>query len=336
MIILKNRGEIDLDLIRIMGLSIKESDNPFGYFGTGLKYAIAVFLREKVEFSLWIGTNKYSFFSEAKVFHEGTERETTTNLCKMQGPHDSIDLPFTTDYGRNWEQWQAYREIDCNCMDEDGEIFNADSVRGEAGYTIFCIEEIDTRGIFLRDSKAPLLFSNDAIEIYEGESECMYYRGVRAKDLDRPSLHTYNIKSECDLTEDRRLCYDFQIDRVISESVTQMTSANKSLIKSVVTAKSEHYESTLDMGNYNRGRPSADFKQTVLENAKDASHSAKSFVATHTPKAPETRAERRAKLMKSVDILCRDFGLESKIEHHPSLLQITGDLLAEESAEQSA
>lgn len=328
MIILKNRGEIDIDLIRVMGVNVKESDNPFGQFGTGLKYAIAVFLREGVDFSLWIGANKYEFFSEEKNI-----RGKTFSICKMRGPHDSIDLPFTTDLGRNWELWQAYREIDCNCMDEGGEIFSAASVRGEDGYTTFCIQEIDTRGIFLRDSNAPLLFSNDDIEIYEGESECMYYRGVRAKDLDRPSLHTYNIKRDCDLTEDRLLCYDFQIERVISESVAQMTSANKSLIKSVVTAKPEHYESTLNMNSYNRAKPTNEFKQTVLENAKEASHSAKSLVAEHTPKAPETRSERRAKMMTRLEDFCRDFELDWNIEYHPSLLQITGELLdAEEKA----
>lgn len=326
MIILKNRGEIDLDVIKTMGVNVKENDNAFGRFGTGLKYAIAVFLREQISICLFIGANKYEFYTEEKII-----RGKAFQLCKMQGPHDTIDMPFTTELGQNWDIWQAYREIDCNCMDEDGEIFNADAARGEDGYTTFCIQDIDTHGIFLRDSAAPLLFSNDAIEIYEGESECMYYRGVRAKDLDRPSLHTYNIKRECDLTEDRLLCYDFQIERVISESVAQMSSANKSLIKSVVTAKSEHYESTLDMSNYNHVKPTADFKETVLENAKEASHSAKSYVAEHTPKAPETRDERRLKMMSAIESLCRSYDLEWSIEYHPALLQITGDLLAEAS-----
>lgn len=322
MIVLKNRGEIDLDLIKVMGVSAKESDNPFGMFGTGLKYAISVLLRESIEFCLWVGANKYDFFTEEKTF-----RDQTFSICKMQGPHDSIDLPFATNLGRNWDIWQAYREIDCNCMDEDGEIYNADSVRGEAGYTIFCIEEIDTRGIFLRDSAAPLLFNNDDIEIYEGESECIYYRGVRAKDLDRSSLHTYNIKRECDLTEDRLLCYDFQIERTIHESVAQMSSSNKSLIKSVVTAKPHHYESTLNMGAYTSVAPGQYFKQVVQENAKDVGHNVKSYITQHTPKAPETRMERRAKMMNRLEDFCSDYDLEWNIEYYPSLLQITGELL---------
>lgn len=40
-----NPGHIELDTIRTMGVSVKEGENPIGYFGTGLKYAIATLLR---------------------------------------------------------------------------------------------------------------------------------------------------------------------------------------------------------------------------------------------------------------------------------------------------
>lgn len=308
MIILKNKGEIDIDLIRVMGVSAKESGNPFGIFGTGLKYAISVFLREGIEFSLWIGANKYEFFTEEKMF-----REQSFAMCKMRGPHDSIDLPFVTSYGRNWDIWQAYREIDCNCMDEGGEIYNADSVRGEAGYTIFCVQDIDTRGIFLRDSTAPLLFSNDDIEIYEGESECIYYRGVRAKDLDRPSLHTYNIKRACDLTEDRLLCYDFQVERTINESIAQAGNANKSLIKSVITAKPHHYESTLTMQHDTRVAPGAVFKEIAHEAGTAINSGARQYIADHTPKRVLTREEECGKFKKQLQDFCESHDLAGMI-----------------------
>ena len=40
-----NAGLIDLDVIRIMGVSVKTKDNPIGYFGTGLKFALSTLLR---------------------------------------------------------------------------------------------------------------------------------------------------------------------------------------------------------------------------------------------------------------------------------------------------
>ena len=37
-----NAEPIDLNAIAIMGVSVKTGDNPIGYFGTGLKFAIAM------------------------------------------------------------------------------------------------------------------------------------------------------------------------------------------------------------------------------------------------------------------------------------------------------
>lgn len=45
MILFQNPGEIDLLSIASFGVSVKEGENPIGFFGTGLKYAIAVLLR---------------------------------------------------------------------------------------------------------------------------------------------------------------------------------------------------------------------------------------------------------------------------------------------------
>jgi len=60
-IIFKNNGIIDLDFIRSFGVSVKENDNPIGFFGTGLKYAIAILLREKQEVSVFLGKEEYKF-----------------------------------------------------------------------------------------------------------------------------------------------------------------------------------------------------------------------------------------------------------------------------------
>ena len=47
-----NNGAIELAAITTMGISVKDSDNPIGFFGTGLKYALAVLLREKAEITI--------------------------------------------------------------------------------------------------------------------------------------------------------------------------------------------------------------------------------------------------------------------------------------------
>src|ERR1700733_12022356 len=45
MIVFENYGEIEIDAITTFGVSVKEGPNPIGFFGTGLKYAVAVLLR---------------------------------------------------------------------------------------------------------------------------------------------------------------------------------------------------------------------------------------------------------------------------------------------------
>jgi hypothetical protein len=52
-VIFQNLGLIDLRAVQIMGLNAKESKNPIGQFGTGLKYAIAVLLRNNCSVSIF-------------------------------------------------------------------------------------------------------------------------------------------------------------------------------------------------------------------------------------------------------------------------------------------
>jgi len=45
MIVFGNDGGLDLQAAMTFGVSAKETNNPFGQFGTGLKYAVAILLR---------------------------------------------------------------------------------------------------------------------------------------------------------------------------------------------------------------------------------------------------------------------------------------------------
>ena len=50
-------GLIDLRAFTTFGVNSKpNSKNPIGYFGTGLKYAVAVLARHKCPVTVWIGT----------------------------------------------------------------------------------------------------------------------------------------------------------------------------------------------------------------------------------------------------------------------------------------
>ena len=111
MISLKNPGLLEIDLITTMGAHVKESDSYLGRFGTGMKYAIAVLLRDNIDFDLYIGENRYEFYTESV-----TLRGKEFKKCFMRGPADSVPLGFTTDLGRDWKPWMAYRELFTNCV----------------------------------------------------------------------------------------------------------------------------------------------------------------------------------------------------------------------------
>jgi len=197
-----NSGDIDLDVIRTMGVNVKENDNPIGEFGTGLKYALATLLRTGHEVSL---------FTEGRLIEFSTREKLIRGKPFQMIFMDDEQLGFTTDLGKNWEVWQAYRELYSNTLDEAGTI---SYVRSE-GDTIFTVkgEEIGEvhaeRGkIFLQNE--PWIVS-DGVEIYRGQSQYIYYRGVRVHQLVKPTRFTYNFTCPMRLTEDRTLASTYDL-----------------------------------------------------------------------------------------------------------------------------
>ena len=92
MIVFQNPGLIDIDAITTMGVSVKDGDSPIGYFGTGLKFAIATLLRNECSVTIYRGDEALCFTAEAiEVRGEAFER-----VC-MNGQ----SLGFTTMLGRS-------------------------------------------------------------------------------------------------------------------------------------------------------------------------------------------------------------------------------------------
>ena len=108
-----NAEPIDLRAVTTMGVHVKPTnDSPIGYFGTGLKYAIATLLRNGHQIDIWANGQR-NYFST----HDEEIRGTTFKLIYLNGER----LGFTTNLGKNWELWQAYRELESNVRDENGQ-----------------------------------------------------------------------------------------------------------------------------------------------------------------------------------------------------------------------
>jgi hypothetical protein len=211
-----NAGVIDLDVIRVMGVSVKTTDSPIGYFGTGLKFAIATILRTGHELTLYAGGEQYVFHVKSEAIRDQEVRRVYMN---------DEALPFTTQLGRNWEVWQAYRELHSNTLDESGVI----SDKRPQADTVFAVtgEEFqrcykNRRDIFIDGT--PIEVIDGKIEVYATKSRYVYYRGVRVGTLPEETMFTYNVLSEMSLTEDRTLASMWSLEYLLETTLPRTTN----------------------------------------------------------------------------------------------------------------
>jgi hypothetical protein len=245
-ILFTNKGEIDVQAITTFGVNVKENDNPIGYFGTGLKYAIAVILRHKCKVRISSGTDIFEFGTET-----GQVRGVDFNFVTMNGNR----LGFTTDLGRNWEPWMAYRELHCNAVDELGDITQKrwGSFKPSKGYTTVQVSGIPFVNAFMKRSHyilgdRELVTSGRRADAYAGQTSGIFYRGIRIKDLhDSVARYRYDITSDVQLTEDRTARLDYELKFPIMETI--LRSDNKEFLKDVLTCTKGFYEYELNFMN---------------------------------------------------------------------------------------
>lgn len=210
-----NAGLIDLDVIRVMGVNVKVKDDPIGHFGTGLKFAIAILLRTGHKMRLVRGGSVYEFTAR-NVDIRGRE-------FKRVFMNDEA-LAFTTELGCEWEVWQAYRELHSNTFDESGTI----SDKALKGDTVIIVEgnamhrEYNNRDQIFVNERKPIA-SIEGLEVYEGSTPYIYYRGVRVGAITEKFHFTYNINREMGLTEDRTLRSQFDMEWELSRLIPKLT-----------------------------------------------------------------------------------------------------------------
>lgn len=293
-LVFENPGVIDPRGITTMGVNVKENDSPIGYFGTGLKYALCVILRLGGSVTIHAGERVHRFGLRPFTMR-GKEFQAVTM--------DDQELGFTTELGKNWEPWMAYRELHSNARDEGGRGYTLvdDDLPAREDYTQIVVEcrEIDTahlmRNTFLIEDRTPRFTVPGVVEVYDGVSEYIFYRGIRAGELPagKRSRFTYNILRQCDLTEDRTLDSSYYARLVAEAAITRGQDA--AFIAECVTEKSkEFYEHHITF-EYDHNTPSSTFfavmEQLKKDRAGDLNQHAVSKVKRHAPKsaAPDGR-----------------------------------------------
>lgn len=240
MIVFRNKGTIDPRSITTFGVSSKENDSAIGYFGTGLKYAIAILLREGCGIEIRTGGQVLQFGTL-----EQTVRVDDFTFITMNGQ----PLAFTTELGKNWELWQAIREIWCNCLDEGGSASHeGDDCEAGDDETAIVITGRKAMEVWADRDQIILptepLHSCGAIDIHPGQSRFLYYKGVRVMELGRPSMFTYNVKDHLQLTEDRTVLHQGVARWRVGQGVASLS--DKHVIQQIVTASEDYFEHQID------------------------------------------------------------------------------------------
>lgn len=234
----KNKGEINPISICTFGVNCKDTENPIGYFGTGLKYAIAIILREGGGITIFNGKEKFAFSVKKE-----TIREKDFNIVEMNG----APLGFTTELGKNWELWQAFRELYCNATDENGDVTDKktkpakDNVLIEVDLDKFydCYNNIND---FVLNTKPYI--TGTACDIHKGNNNKVFYKNILIHKSREETLYTYNIKSSLEITEDRTAAHGWQIKERIANAL--ISTKKESVAFNVIHAGKGTLEASLD------------------------------------------------------------------------------------------
>lgn len=249
MIVFRNKGLIDLRTIDTFGVSVKpNTENPIGYFGTGMKYALAVLLREGQKVTMYRGQDKYSF-----QVRQDTIREEEFPIVYM----NDQALPFTTSLGKNWELWMAFRELYANTVDElSARIFQKadddfDDLTMPEEHTTFVVQGDEFDRVFDERDQIFLttkpIYKFEEVELHntvDAGAGWVYYRGIRVYKLGKPAMFNYNILKEIMLTEDRTLPTITSLFRPLSKAIAECD--HPALIKQLLRANQNYFESSID------------------------------------------------------------------------------------------
>lgn len=262
MIVFENDGEIDIRSISTFGVSVKEGSNPIGFFGTGLKYAIAVMLRTGHKITILSGENVITFGLQVQSVR-GQDFEF---VVMAENGEPAIPIGFTTELGKTWEVWMAYRELACNCKDELGEgSYENYAPDAEEGKTKIIVVGEQFESVFAGRNQyiledMPWVMADSLMEVRNYPNNHFFYRGVRVMQMPCKSIYTYNTNQALDLTEDRTVKYQWEPMQRISLAV--LHSTDKSLIRTIVGAKDDTLEGKLDFHGYST-KPSDEFLAIV-------------------------------------------------------------------------
>lgn len=245
----KNKGVIPLAAIKTFGVSVKEGDDAIGFFGTGLKYALAILLRNHCQVRAYIGGQRVDFITAATDIR-GKQFDI---VCMLEDPLVT-EMGFTTELGKTWLPWMAFRELHCNTLDEGGSTEWEDEMPGNdfvppPQETLFFIDGAAIPMMWAERNtvmlSTPTVQEGPYTNAHLGDGNHLYYRGIRVQDLRKNAKFNYNVVGKhIDLTEDRTVKYEFESRYAVTSLI--IGSEDPEFIRECITDCEGRYEEDLN------------------------------------------------------------------------------------------
>ncbi len=269
-ILFQNNGEIENNSFELIGASTKRGDSTkLGFFGSGLKYSVAYMFRNNINFKVFSGENELVFSTEEATIKD----KSFDRICINNKP-----TSYTTTMGPTWtEDWFVFREIWCNCLDEENAsiIKNALDPSGTEGTTRIYIELtdklntiIDNWDEYFSDEREEFYTISNVnsyhlgdvtiqdVKIYQKTKGILYRMGIQVFNTDR-LLFDYGCKS-VNINEDRTAKNTFYLDYMFCNMAAEINSEN--WLKSVLRKEESREYKALE-GN----SPSSNFSAKWIE-----------------------------------------------------------------------
>jgi len=236
MVIITNKGLIDPLAFELIGASSKRSDSStIGFFGSGVKYAIAGLLGRGIPFQVWRGNEMIDFATE-----EVEMRDMKFQRITINGRPTSM----TTTMGPKWETWMLLRELYANAIDEGGEMAVTDQYEDfitEGRTTIIlpdadALKDILDRQDYFFTRGRDVVYEDERLKVYEDIGTAGYYvKGIFVGGSG--TGHGYQIKDEpYEINEERVVMYGWKAQSATFERIMHINCA-KTVRRIVAKAK---------------------------------------------------------------------------------------------------
>ena len=185
-----------------MGDSSKRGDTTtIGQFDSGLKYAIALLLRNNVKITIKTDEDCFTFHTDVQNYGDGKEKEL---IVVNSVNHGDIITGFAKNLGYNWELYMAFRELYSNMLDEAGDYFESEGVDfGGVGTEIYLefdeenpfYDIYQNRHLYVNESVSKHVITNKVSVLENKEKYLRIYKNniLVYEDKETPSFYAYNI-----------------------------------------------------------------------------------------------------------------------------------------------